>query len=56
MEYTEETGNPEDGTYQKKIVREGPGFVEVTIVSGGGGAGLDLGDIFGGLFGPPPSS
>lgn len=36
-EYTEEIVDVSGNFYQKKVVREGPGFKEVTIVSGGMG-------------------
>ena len=41
-EYVEEISDPQNGYYQKKVVRNGPGFSSVTIVSSssrGGGAG-----------------
>lgn len=52
-EYSEEIGDINSDFYQKKVVKEGPGFKSVTIVSKGGGqvAGIIPGimaDIFGG--------
>jgi hypothetical protein len=54
IEYTEEIGNPDEGFYQKKVVREGPGFVEITVISSGGSGGdnaSNLGNIMSGIFG-----
>jgi hypothetical protein len=36
-EYVEEISNPQTGYYQKKVVRQGPGFSSVTIVSSSSG-------------------
>ncbi len=44
-EYVEEVSDPSTGFYQKKVVRNGPGFQSVTIVSSGS-ASLG-GDIIG---------
>ena len=44
----EEITDPETGFYQKKVVRQGPGFSSVTIVSSGRGgvnAGAGMGDV-----------
>ena len=40
----EEISNPSTGFYQKKVVRSGPGFQSVTIVSSSsGGASIQAG-------------
>ena len=47
-ESIEEITDPTNGYYQKKVVREGPGFMEVMIMSGGGNgneSNIGLGDI-----------